>query len=301
MKNKLIQLITIYFFILSVSSNITFLAVGDWGSASENNSYSTSQKECAKQMAIIASKNDISFILNLGDNFYENGVQSVNDPLWKTDFTDIYSAPSLQVPWLSVLGNHDWRGNWKAQIEYSQNHKNWVLPSNYYSYDWKVSGDKYATFVMLDTTPIVEQKPSDYKDQILWLDKKLASISPQGDRWVFVAGHHYIESKAGVLELMDSIVKPILDKYNVTVYFAGHKHSLEYLVHKSHFHHIISGAGSRIDPKISSEEKHIDSKSDLKFYAQKVGFVLVDLSPQVMKLTYYDIHGNNIYSNEVKK
>ena len=47
------------------------------------------------------------FILTLGDNFYEDGVASVDDPQWKTKFEDVYDAKSLVVPIYASLGNHD--------------------------------------------------------------------------------------------------------------------------------------------------------------------------------------------------
>ncbi|MEJ0065789.1 MAG: hypothetical protein WDM85_10455 [Caulobacteraceae bacterium] len=34
-----------------------------------------------------------------------DGVASVNDPKWRTSFEDVYTAPSLQVPWYVALGN----------------------------------------------------------------------------------------------------------------------------------------------------------------------------------------------------
>ena len=46
----------------------------------------------------------------LGDNFYDSGVTSVTDPLWKTDYFNLYplSKPALQVPWYAIVGNHDY-------------------------------------------------------------------------------------------------------------------------------------------------------------------------------------------------
>jgi len=40
-----------------------------------------------------------------GDNFYENGVDSVDDPLWNTRYCSVYTDPALlDVPWYAILG-----------------------------------------------------------------------------------------------------------------------------------------------------------------------------------------------------
>jgi tartrate-resistant acid phosphatase type 5 len=49
---------------------------------------------------------DAQFVIALGDNFYNDGTESTEDELWETAFHDVYAAPSLDVPWYGVLGNH---------------------------------------------------------------------------------------------------------------------------------------------------------------------------------------------------
>ncbi|CAK9174771.1 unnamed protein product [Ilex paraguariensis] len=67
-------------------------------------------------MGIIGEKMGIDFIISVGDNFYEDGLTDENDPAFDESFTKIYTAPSLQKQWYSVLGNHDYRGNALAQL-----------------------------------------------------------------------------------------------------------------------------------------------------------------------------------------
>ena len=45
------------------------------------------------------------FVVLLGDNFYEDGVASVDDPQWQTKFEDPYA--NIDLPFYAVLGNHD--------------------------------------------------------------------------------------------------------------------------------------------------------------------------------------------------
>lgn len=58
--------------------SLNFVSLGDWGSPDDE------QSSVAKQLVVIASSANISFVLSLGDNFYEDGVSSDTDPQWET-------------------------------------------------------------------------------------------------------------------------------------------------------------------------------------------------------------------------
>ncbi|MDD9338850.1 MAG: metallophosphoesterase, partial [Providencia heimbachae] len=67
----------------------------------------------------------IRFVLAAGDNMYMTGVKDVWDTRFFTTFEDFYGDVSGDaggvnlVPWLVALGNHDYRGNPMAQVEYT--------------------------------------------------------------------------------------------------------------------------------------------------------------------------------------
>merc|ERR1719356_1621736 len=50
---------------------------------------------------------DVKFVINVGDSFYPNGVESKTDPQWDEKWRSRYSAELRSVPWYSVYGNHD--------------------------------------------------------------------------------------------------------------------------------------------------------------------------------------------------
>eukprot|EP00933_Yihiella_yeosuensis_P023030 TRINITY_DN17_c3_g2_i1.p1 TRINITY_DN17_c3_g2~~TRINITY_DN17_c3_g2_i1.p1 ORF type:complete len:756 (-),score=159.39 TRINITY_DN17_c3_g2_i1:70-2265(-) len=52
-----------------------------------------------------------SFLMNVGDNFYMWGADSTHSPNWELMYENLYTHPSLQIPWLSGLGNHDYGGH----------------------------------------------------------------------------------------------------------------------------------------------------------------------------------------------
>jgi hypothetical protein len=102
------------------SVKVKLLAIGDTGEGNDG------QHAVADQMAAKCTLvGGCDAVLVNGDNFYDNGVQNVDDPLWKTAFEEPYNRPALEgVPFYVVLGNHEHgptsTGNKQAQIDYSK-------------------------------------------------------------------------------------------------------------------------------------------------------------------------------------
>jgi tartrate-resistant acid phosphatase type 5 len=71
-------------------------------------------------MTDVAKSQPVSFVLGLGDSFYDTGIKSVDDTRFQTTFEDIYSSPELQKRWYMVPGNHDYKGNVSAEVMYTQ-------------------------------------------------------------------------------------------------------------------------------------------------------------------------------------
>jgi len=155
-------------------------AVGDWGNGDPDFTmhwkchariYSPQNPECqpgtpqwqrdsdaqfnvAAQMLKRAETLQPQAFINTGDNIYVDGLNAVNDPKMTKVFEDRYPNKEFQVPWLSVLGNHDWGGHacyfdegrnrlvrGYHQIEYdtepdwewpNQKKRRWVLPDTVY-------------------------------------------------------------------------------------------------------------------------------------------------------------------------
>lgn len=59
---------------------LRFLVLGDWGAPG------TQQTAVAQQLANVAKQVKPQFLLAAGDNFYEQGVKSVDDPQWEHTF-----------------------------------------------------------------------------------------------------------------------------------------------------------------------------------------------------------------------
>ncbi len=66
---------------------LTFTVIGDWGLTGNE-----MQKTVASAMADWVEQNGASFVISSGDNFYEQGVASVNDPQFDTAWRDVSIA-----------------------------------------------------------------------------------------------------------------------------------------------------------------------------------------------------------------
>eukprot|EP00613_Pedinella_sp_CCMP2098_P003591 CAMPEP_0171628170 /NCGR_PEP_ID=MMETSP0990-20121206/21262_1 /TAXON_ID=483369 /ORGANISM="non described non described, Strain CCMP2098" /LENGTH=421 /DNA_ID=CAMNT_0012196273 /DNA_START=22 /DNA_END=1287 /DNA_ORIENTATION=+ len=132
----------------------TVLLVGDWGAPPSNEAFIETQRLVARGMETVASRfKHVSHVISLGDAFYMNGIANVDDPLFDASwrFNDV--APTIaKLEWLSVLGNHDCRGNVSALVSLGshRNRHGYRLPARYYS-----KTILETTFAFLDTCSLV--------------------------------------------------------------------------------------------------------------------------------------------------
>ena len=265
---------------------LNFLAVGDWGRDGGFH-----QSDVAARMGETAKVLNARFVVSVGDNFYEDGVDSVTDPKWKTSFEDVYTAPSLQLPWHVALGNHDYHGNAQAQLDYAQTSSRWRLPARCYSFTEPADGFSVEVFV-LDTSPFIR---SYYEDgakkvkvggqdpaaQLAWFEAALARSNAD---WKIVVGHHPVYSgqeKGGSTELTETL-DPILQRHRIPLYINGHDHDLQH-VYRGATHYICTGAGSKMRETCGMEG------SD--FCSLQSGFTAFSINRTTLKVAYRDYTG----------
>lgn len=287
------------------AQSINFIAIGDWGREGEY-----LQQETADQMGIYAKDKETNFVITVGDNIYNTGVTGIEDPKWNTCFEQVYTAPSLQVPWYAALGNHDYYGSVQAQIDYSNTYTRWKMPARHYSFEVIVENTVSVLFVMIDTNPFLEKYRSMQKGglydsfidevnsqdpelQLKWIDSVL-SVSTA--KWKIVAGHHPVFSggEHGNTKELIKKLEPLLEKHKVDMYIAGHDHDIQYLKKSgSTVNYFISGAGSKLRETGSME---------YTLYAKSInGFLGVTVSADNIKAGFVDYNGNNLYDVEITK
>lgn len=272
-----------------------FMIVSDWGWNGLNH-----QQEVADQMAKTADSVGAKFIATCGDNFQVSGVASALDPLWMFSYENVYKGLSLQVDWYPVLGNHDYKGNTQAEIDYTKISRRWHMTDRYYTFTKKINDSVSARFIFLDTPPLVteyQNKPLDYPDvmkqdtakEMRWLKDVLANSKEQ---WIMAFGHHPVYSasqKHGNTPEMIKRVKPLFEKYHVQFYFCGHDHDFQHLHEKGkNVEYIVTGTGGETRPA-STNELSVFSKSE-------PGFSVVSMKGNSLNVTFVGTKGNIIYS-----
>ncbi len=279
------------------SGGLNFLVFGDWGRNGEKD-----QHDVAVQMGIAAEEIGAKFVISVGDNFYENGVASVDDHQWQTSFEKVYTAPSLQVPWQVILGNHDYHGNCEAQIAYSHVSHRWNMPARYYTRTERIDAQNAVDFFYLDSTPMAKWHGTerifsknlaaqDIDHQLAWFKAALeASTAP----WKIVVAHHpvYSGGEHGDTPYIIKHILPLLQEHKVQAYFNGHDHDLQHL-QAGTVNLFCCGAGSKVRPTKTTPHSH---------FAQSCsGFVTVALQAEQLAVRMIDDHGKLVYTATVPR
>lgn len=283
----------------SLKGDITLYMANDLG---RNGYYD--QKPIAELMGEMAGAVDPECVLAVGDIHHFNGVASLQDPLWTTNYELIYSHPDLMIDWFPVCGNHEYRGNTDAVLKYGTVSRRWMMPAKYYT---KVFTHKNTTLrvVFLDTTPLIDKyrnDPSVYPDackedmqaQLSWLDTTLKNAK---EDWVIVVGHHPIFAETGKSDSerldMQRRVLPILHKYNnVAIYACGHIHNFQHIQKKGdNIDYVVNTSASLARPVKPVDGTVYCSPAD--------GFAVFTADKKQLRMSMIDKDGNIIH--EIKK
>jgi acid phosphatase len=237
---------------------LRFFVVGDWGRNGHTN-----QDKVASLMARRAAIERPSFIASTGDNFYVLGVKGVDDPKWQTSFERVYRNELLPVPWHAVLGNHDYGGNVRAQIDYrspegvsdSSPRGRWNVPNFRDSGSGVTLRHGDVDFFFVDTVAWIGKEGFPFSllgdalaagDRELQRERLGEALSNSRAKYKFVFGHHGIYSigpHGGHPLMMD--LDRLLREHNVTAYVHGHDHCL-YHVTLGGMSYVCSGGGSEV-------------------------------------------------------
>lgn len=217
-----------------------FAVLGDAGTAK------WSQWEVARQMWRTYQDKPFAAALVLGDNVYEDGEPHLFDAAIGKPYGKLMKAG---VRFFPVLGNHDVRqGFGPQQSAY------WGAPP-FYS---QVLGN--VEIFALDTTVFLPGYDRCYREnpflahrqaktQLQWLEN---ALSKSQAKYKVVMGHYPMYSsglhgaKGDSTLKLRRILEPVLAKYGVDVYLAGHEHHYEKSKPIQGVRHFVSGAGGQV-------------------------------------------------------
>lgn len=275
----------------------SFLVIGDWGRGPEDAKRHAAQQQVADAMGKTTSERHPAAVICLGDNFYPDGAATADSPLFDLAFEKVYTAPSLQVPFWVLLGNHDYHKSVQGELDYAAQRKGsgrWTLPSRYWSRTVDVAPGTKAKFVMLDTSPfvrayatgkeakgLIDAAKQDTAAQLAWLDQELAE---PGIAWRIVCGHHPLWSGGNhgdTAELKERLL-PILRKHNVQLYACGHDHHPQVFVREG-LTEVISGNASEI--------REVKAKEGSAFEGKYLGFADLTLGAEKGEVRMWDAEG----------
>ena len=252
---------------------IRVLAFGDFGDGGKG------QREVASAMLQYHRQRPFDFAITLGDNFYNKGMRSVDDPRWRTWWDQLYDP--LGIQFYATLGNHDYGfpQSPEAEILYSKKSPSWRMPATRYTYT--------AGWVQFFATDSQKMTP----DQLEWLQKELVSSTA---RWKVVYGHHTIYSHGyhgNTPELIRELLPLIKDR--VDIYLSGHDHDMQHLRPEGNLHFFVSGSGGKL--------RRIRPGPRSLFAMSARGFAVLEANAESVKMTFVSTTLQPLYEYTLKK
>ena len=225
-----------------------FISMGDWGGENSHVASMAQHMEAVAESPLRFGCSTMNFVLALGDNFYPSGVESIDDPKWKSVYAEQFRRGRLQnVTFFVVLGNHDFgdggsgfnRSKGYVQVMYYRERDPlWYLPDVNYTTLQKL-GNVSVLLVVINSEAIdLCARNSRFcfqEDQLAWVNETLALASTNASiDAIFLIAHHNPVSPVGghVNYAYDHMILPLLRQYRVSAVLAGHSHFISWAQEK---------------------------------------------------------------------
>jgi len=270
-----------------------FVAVGDWGigSGTSKPDERAAMESVAAAMRAYSESFAPSFVLALGDNFYDDGTASVTDPLWTDAWRSVWvdaqdndgsssaAAPLAGIPWWAVLGNHDYHQGVAAaetQVarETATDDDEWRMPARL---AYVATRTPHVTVVGIDTASLAPhetdatEEPLGGADNVAAalaaIDAVIADAARDATGFLVVVGHYPVRSvgEHGDTQQLVALLLPILRRRRVDLYLCGHDHTLQSLRDSDHpnspLRFVVSGNGAKLSGRLQ-ELQALDAEAE---------------------------------------
>lgn len=280
----------------AVAASVTLLAIGDQG---EGNA---AQSCVAEAMNAICADDLCDAVLLGGDNFYDNGVSSVDDPQWDTKFEIPYDLPHLNLlPFYAVLGNHDYGltslGDKDSQINYStlpvgngpgmRASAKWNMPASYFDVGFSNS---LVHLFAIDTQDLSDTQKNDMRERVTTSSATWKIVLAHHPR--FTSGNHQFDNELLGFLGMFAVQQAIYCDADLLI--AGHDHNLEFIDKGQdpscpNTYFAISGAGA----KTRTSGALITIAEQLYFEDTRLGFARMHFTSTELLFEFYDVDLNS--------
>ncbi|MDX2084854.1 MAG: metallophosphoesterase [Candidatus Melainabacteria bacterium] len=242
------------------TKSLRWVAFGDSGSGA------VFQKEIAQRMLAFHQLTPFSMMLMLGDNIYPDGnVEKYGKDRLLLPYEPL-RARSVQLH--AVLGNHDvlWK-NGAPMVRMLS------MPGRFYQFT-----EGSVDFFALDTNQF-----DDVQQQ--WLKNALASSKAP---WKVVFGHHPVFSSGlhGDNAHLIKTLRPLLAKYHVSLYLAGHDHNYERFKPIESVTYVVSGGGGAWLRKFGKISSHSQVRKSVHH------FLYLQANPEQLQVQAIDKTGH---------
>lgn len=244
-----------------------------------------------------------------GDNYYQNGVASVDDPQWGPKFEQPYDRPGLNgLPFYVVLGNHDYgitsTGDKQAQIDYTflpvgigpgmRASAKWTMPAAWY--DVQIGP---VHLFAIDTQDFSQAQATEMAQKVAQSTATWKMVFAHHPR--FTSGDHYFDNQAlgfaGMYDLQEAIY------CGADIFMTGHDHNREFIdkgrdANCPNTYFIISGAGA----KVRERSGLIPDDSSQLFYDEEIeGFAYLEFNGNTLLFEFIDKLGAVSYTKTITK
>jgi len=260
-------------------------------------------------VAYVGNKIQSQFVVSVGDNFYDQGISSVDDVRWLYSYEQVYYQPALQIPWYIVAGNRDYYGNVSAEIEYTKRSSRWKFEDVSYTKIFQIPNTNATLLIVAfnswDLTSASRELGSPLLDPV----KQLEAINFISDAlrhsnatWKILVSHYPIWS-AGAHGPYDPdllrMLEPIVLTWKPDIYLAGHDHNLQH-VRVNNMSYYVVGGGSSVSSSWNGISGLPPGSALFTFPSPNLknnigGFASVNVTDTLMTITFYNEIGVKIY------
>ena len=279
---------------------LELIVTGDTGSGN------ISQRDVALSMEKLIKHNPkIKSVILVGDNIYESGCYSVEDPQFEEKFQKPYE--NIHLPFYLCLGNHDYGtyiSNYsQSQIDYTTSEYNrgnkWNMPCKWYSQSYP------NTDLFFIDTNMEWLNESEIQKQ---LRDTILSINNSNKRWKILCGHHPWRSIGGhgnAEKRLEIFMQDLLSKVSIDLYVCGHDHCksiIEVPFNNKIIRTLVVGTGGKVyDESILYPKNLKKDNSILQYFSPNLGVCHMKIDNHSLKLIFYNEKLEEEYKYTIKK